>query len=127
MNRRNKMRLHELTQAQFEQWRQARFDAGQSRYGDAHLQRYGLVDVMEELMDADNILTLFMYRVRESMATDTQRDEIAARIYTIKVVLGFLASLVRELDSVVPDDLCTDERGGERIWWSEQAGEKRAG
>ena len=28
---------------------------------------------------------------------------------------------------VVPDDLCTDERGGERIWWSEQAGEKRAG
>lgn len=123
----NRMRLHELTQKQFEQWRQARFDAGQSRYGDAHLQRYGLVDVMEELIDADNILALFVDRVREGMVTDTQRDEIAARLYTAKVVLGFLASLILSLDSVVPDDLCTDERGGERIWWSEQAGEKRAG
>lgn len=121
------MRLHELTPEQIEQWRQARLEAGQSRYGDAHLQRYGLVDVMEELLDASNILTLFMDRVREGMVSDTQRAEIAMRVYTAKVSLGFVANLISGLDSIVPDELCTDERGGARIWWSEQAGERRAG
>lgn len=121
------MRLHELTPEQIEQWRKARLDAGKSRYGDAHLQRYGLVDVMEELLDANNILGLFMDRVREGMVTDTQRSDIAVRVYTAKIALGFVASLISGIDSVVPDELCTDESGGDRIWWSEQAGERRAG
>lgn len=121
------MRLHELTPEQIEQWRQARLTAGLAKYGVAHMQRYGLVDVMEELLDANNILTLFMDRVREGMVPDTQRADIAIYVYTAKVWLGFVASLISGLDSIVPDELCTDERGGARIWWSEQAGERRAG
>ena len=121
------MRLHELTPEQIEQWRQARLTAGLAKYGVAHMQRYGLVDVMEELLDAKNILTLFMDRVREGMVPDTQRADIAMRVYTAKVSLDSVARQILDLDAIVPDDLCTDERGGERIWWSEQAGEQRAG
>ena len=123
----NRMRIHELTPEQIEQWRQARLTAGLVKYGAAHMQRYGLVDVMEELLDAKNILTLFMDRVREGMVPDTQSSDIAIYVYTAKVWLGLVENLISDLDSMVPDELCTDERGGERIWWSEQAGERRAG
>ena len=43
-----RLRLHHLTSSDLREWIQARKEAGQKRYGDAHLKRYGLVDVAEE-------------------------------------------------------------------------------
>jgi len=44
-----------------------------------------------------------------------------------KVALGSVGMQMLDRDASVPEELCTDERGGDRIWWSEQAGERRAG
>jgi len=50
------MRLHQLTDKQIHEWRMARLEYGRQKYGDRHLQRYNLVDLMEELLDALNIV-----------------------------------------------------------------------
>ena len=114
------MRLHELTPEQIEEWRRARLDAGRAKYGDAHMQRYGLVDVMEELLDAENILThLFLERMKSAYPKGMSLAQFK-RLAIINEDLGRAIEGLQELDALLPDHVCSDEQGGERIWWSEQ-------
>src|SRR5690625_2637571 len=107
------MRLHELAPAQIEEWRQARMDAGRAQYGDAHMRRYGLVDVMEELLDAINIIDL----AAERMAAE---PECASSVRSLRLSVQLLIAAVRDTDKVLPDRLCSEAQGVERVWWSEQ-------
>ena len=59
------MRLSDLTRAQIDEWRKARMEKGQEKYGDAHLERYNLVDIVEKLLDAQNIICLLQDRLCE--------------------------------------------------------------
>lgn len=99
-----------------------RMDAGREKYGDAHLQRYGLVDVMEECLDASNISRLAIDRAD----LDAIENGNVATHLNYKVALwefvglmGQAINKLREIDTLAPDALCTDERGGERVFWSE--------
>ena len=111
-------RLHELSVDEILAWTDARARVGRERYKDAHLQRYGLVDVMEELLDAYNILDLFFDRL-------SRQDQMSVRIRVMRRCavdfLGALMAGLQEMDKEIPESVCTDEQGGERIWWSEQA------
>lgn len=117
------MRLHQLTSEQIDQWRQARLEAGQAQYSDAHLNRYGLVDIMEEVLDAVNILGLWAERLNKAGFSGkdvTNPDNFVGLLENIIRGIEDVGNWVIELDEYLPDDLCTDERGGNRIWWSEQ-------
>src|SRR5690625_2662623 len=112
------MRLHELTPEQIEEWRRRRAEVGRRKYGDAHLQRYGLVDVMEELLDAQNIVELLVNRI---LGTDHAAAVNAqAGVLAIRSALWEMAYELQNLDKLLPDHVCSDEQGGERVWWSEQ-------
>lgn len=112
------MRLHELTLERIEEWRQARLEAGQRKYGDAHMQRYGLVDIMEEVLDIDNLLKLHFPRIEDV-------EDINGAVYwyisDIRYHLDEIKVNLLDLDVILPGEVCIDERGGHRVWWSEQA------
>lgn len=114
------MRLHELTPEQLHEWRRERRDAGREKYGDSHLERYNLVDVMEELLDAVNIVKLLQHRL--DCAGFELTPEYHAATDDVAHGIAYAVQAVVNLDRLLPDELCTDERGGDRIWWSEQAG-----
>lgn len=117
------MRLAGVTNPQLDEWRAARLEAGQKKYGDAHLERYNLVDVVEELLDAQNIVHLLLKRLSEE---GNRFEQLATR----NIVLGELEHVFGNIDSIVhylqwvderlPDSFCNDARGGERVWWSEE-------
>lgn len=110
------MRLHKLTPAQIEEWREARRAAGRSKYGDAHMQRYGLVDVMEELLDTLNILDLVdsrMYRQVDVLTMFQAQYQLLA----VRKAIGEAVTQLLKADKPLPDHVCTDEQGGKRIWW----------
>lgn len=114
------MRLHELTEGQLTEWRVARMDAGRSKYGNAHMHRYGCVDIAEELQDARNIAMLTGARVYR------QLDDPGVKLQAIRLLRIFAdrmdeaMALLQEIDVLLPDEVCSDEQGGERIWISEQ-------
>ena len=116
-------RLCDLPREQLIPWRRARLTAGQDRYGDAHLQRYGTVDVMEELLDAVNITNLLEERVKQAGMSGDQEQEILESIEMFQQGIVRLTYIVYRLDTLLPDAVCTDERGGKRVWWSEQEAE----
>lgn len=103
-------RLHELNGEQLKHWVKARKEAGREEYGDAHLKRYNLVDVVEELIDAYIILELFEDRMEKEDINYPVPDKnfIKHRIYK-------LINYLQELDEKVPDKACTDNTN--RIWW----------
>lgn len=106
-------RLYQLTPEDIDAWRKARLEDGQRKYKDGHLQRYGMVDVLEELLDAANILWLSFERTQKHLpAYEALRDKLAESMD---------AAIV--LDEKLDDDDCTDEKGGERIWWDDQSSE----
>lgn len=113
------MRLYELTPDQIEAWRQARMKEGRRKYGDSHLRRYGLVDVMEELLDAKNILALIDDRLSK---TGTWGSDISGRLAEVQMAIDLAIRQAMQTDRIMRDDQCTDEAGGHRIWWSEQCG-----
>ena len=104
-------------------WSAARLRHGESKYGEAHLQRYGVVDIMEELIDAKNIAGLLLCRVVCSELTAEQRTKICEAVTLLNRSLEHTGLYLRQLDELLPDELCTDEQGGDRIWWNEQEGE----
>jgi hypothetical protein len=116
------LRLHQLTPEQIEAWRQARMAEGQKIYGDRDLKRYNCVDVMEELLDCLNIL--------ERLDNRAQHQGFDANIYEIRRLItqvGDAILCLRSLDNRLPDSMCTDENGGQRIWWpSETVEDKKA-
>ena len=117
------MRLSEITRSQLDHWRKARLDAGREKYGDAHLERYGLVDIAEELLDAQNIVELIQDRLLseegwlwgESWAGDAC-TLLAQAFGGIELVLRYLQGI----DDFLPASYRNDSKGGERVWWSEQ-------
>jgi hypothetical protein len=105
-------RLHELTPQQIEEWRKARLAWGQTIYGNRDLQRYNAVDVMEELLDCINILERFENRAKH--------QGFKTGFYDKNRLVGAINEAIiwlRSLDARLPDEMCTDENGGKRIWW----------
>lgn len=105
-------RLKDVYWSDLIKWQKERLEAGQVKYKDAHLQRYGLVDVVEEILDALNILELMKERLSPDAKMIEQIDwEIRRRLH--QVLLG-----CQRIDGLIADEFCTDEKGGKRIWWS---------
>ena len=108
-------RLHTLTAAELNAWRQERMRIGQQTYGDRDTGRYNLVDAAEELLDALNILERFENRAR-AQGYELDFEQLtnfkALKIYTANAI-----EAAKDLDNTLPDSLCTDENGGARIWW----------
>ena len=117
----DKRRLHQLTKADISAWQKARLNKGQEKYKDAHLNRYSLVDVMEELLDAQNILALGIERITNAMRACQDSDKGYAEALfesaTLWNRIGATIDAVIEFDQRLPDDVCTDDEGGSRIWW----------
>ena len=109
-------RLHKLTDKQINEWYQARVEVGKEQYADDHLQRYNLVDIMEEIMDAHRILKLFQNRMLKEC---NYTADIDGMIDVIKLELKTIEDDLKFLDSFVADEACSDEKGGERVWWNE--------
>lgn len=112
-------RLYKIPAVQYCDWRQARQDHGRAKYGDAHLHRYGVVDVMEELLDAQNIVELLRDRVKRSELSQAGKDDVLEAVTDFRIVLQKLEWVLLRIDRSLPDELCTDEQGGHRIWWGD--------
>lgn len=112
------MRLHKLTPEQIEAWRECRAQVGRNKYGDKHLQRNGPADIMEELLDSENILELMVSRVIQQCGELTHRQQV--QINALAKALTDAKTALVELDKYLPDKVCTDEQGGERVWLSDQ-------
>jgi len=57
------LRLCELSKKDVNDLKKARQRHGDKRYGDEHMHKYNLLDVLEELLDARNILDLYSKRI----------------------------------------------------------------
>lgn len=108
-------RLHHLKSSDFREWIQARKEAGQKRYGDAHLKRYGLVDIAEELQDSLIVMELFLDRLTKQGIK--VQPELKEMIVAFSGLVGMALSALLAIDEDLPDEVCTDECGGDRIWW----------
>lgn len=108
-------RIYRLTAQEVYEWGQSRLRHGQERYGDSHLQRYGLVDVMEELLDAANILHLTRDRLEQQGAW--REKPVLDGFSRVRWLIAQTRNYVLMLDRHLTDEVCTDEKGGNRIWW----------
>jgi len=109
------MRLFELDMDEIlSAWKNARSSMGKREYGDDHLKRYNLVDVVEELLDAIIILERLLDRqVKSGVITEEFVDEVCTVIYQIEVAV----ELCNYLDRMLEDKVVTDELGGDRVWF----------
>src|SRR5690606_33904211 len=111
-------RLHQLSDRELEEWQEARKAVGWEKYGESSYRRYNLVDVMEELMDAEVILDRFEERLqRQGFTLFSDRY---MKLMAIRDCLAQAKALIRRLDFSLPGSVCTDEMGGKRIWWNER-------
>ncbi len=110
-------RLYSLNENEIEQWQTIRMQFGEEQYGDAHLNRYNLVDIAEELLDAIHIHSLFVDRIRKSptMYSDHSASYLfrLSRSFINTMMQGFL--LLQQMDQLIEDGDCTDAQGGDRI------------
>lgn len=118
-------RLYEITEHELEKWRIKRMSVGQEKYKNHHLQRYGLVDVMEELLDAQNILYLITDRLWTTRDPDSQTEldlcvKLEQEIWKINDEIANLRDKLVALDKLFPEKFCTDEMGERRIWWDQE-------
>ena len=113
-----KRRLCDLYAGELDAWAKRRLDVGREKYGDAHLQRYNLVDVMEELLDANNIMNLLLERVCEDAEIGRRNEIIVETLGTITLVKSTM-NLICAIDRLCPDYFRDDAKGGKRIWWGE--------
>lgn len=108
-------RLHRLKHGDLEKWVFARREAGRKRYGDDHLKRYGLVDAVEEVFDTLHIVELTLDRMgKQGIPVST---EVKRYVTRLSFLLGEALSLIFAIDQTLPDEVCTDELGGDRVWW----------
>jgi hypothetical protein len=108
-------RLGDLTIEEILAWLDERRRVGSEKYGDAHLQRYGLVDVVEKLIDAMVIAGLVARRC--ILAGAQNAVEINELLYKLSEGMAECLLKARRIDKLLSDELCTDEQSGERIWW----------
>lgn len=100
-----------------EDWRKERMKVGQLRYGDRDLKRYNLVDIVEELLDALNIMERMINRsnvYKNNGYGNTLKFGSAYEDFKEKISNAL--SLVNDIDKLLPDDFVTDENGDDRIW-----------
>ena len=112
-------RIHELSREEIQEWIRVRKEFGKKKYGDAHLQRYNLVDVLEEIFDAIDILRKAQDRI-DFQELENEEDGFNYAILAYKKLMNDLDYCITDLirlDSYITDKSCTDEKGGERIWW----------
>lgn len=111
--------LKNLTIEERNKWQKTLMREGQKEYGDKHLNRYNLVDVAEEIIDARNILELFEDRVTKEIIHSDLSGEYSrlfnSDLYnSIKLDLERLISMLALLDERIPQRLKTDNNGGIR-------------
>jgi hypothetical protein len=109
-------RLKDISLSQLEEWKKTRARIGRQKYQDKHLKRYNLVDVMEEILDAENIIELFE---EKAITEATEWVPYYPYLDEIKGMLREIAMDLCILDIGVSEQLCTDEEGGDRIWWND--------
>ena len=97
-------------------WQEARFEVGQQKYKDAYLDRYNGVDILEELLDARNILRLALHRIAEQNGGEVPM-QVACIAKSLDYVIEDAIAHVFEMDEWLKDEWCTDGNGGKRIWW----------
>jgi hypothetical protein len=112
-------RLHQLSAHEIVKWREERQKAGEGKYSDTHLQRYGAVDITEELLDAENIAEKLADRCQNARVDIREWMEFE---YVLKHIEAACQWLIK-LDENLPDRVCTDEKGGYRPGWSELEGD----
>ena len=105
------MLLRKMPMSMLERIRKERFRVGQEKYGDKHLKRDNLWDVMEELLDAENILNLAKDRYTRQLSRPLPIEYWEFRIRLNEAI----TYLLYELSEKWPDVVATDEEGGERI------------
>ena len=113
------MRLHEITPEELFMWRMRRAQVGHERYGDSDLDRYALVDVMEELMDVLNILDRAKNRAVQENRSEDFRSLITLLFADIDNDVRRAIEKTIEADYYLPDDFCTDGNA-RRIWFDEE-------
>ena len=111
-------RLKDITCSQLEEWRNTRAAIGRKKYKDKHLKRYGLVDVMEELLDAENIIKLIEDRMLKQ-GYNVQESLLGVRLASLECLLDDVKQAAIDIDDILEDKYCTDEEGGDRIWWND--------
>ena len=117
------MRLHELTKKQINDWQDARMEMGQERYGEDHLERYLTIDMMEEILDALNIIILLkdQMTMNYSAEEEIRKSNIFYSLcYDIEDLLYEVIERIMRLDRKLDDRFRCDEKGGNRVWWSER-------
>lgn len=113
------MRLFDLRDEDILNWQMERLWVGQEKYGDTHMNRNNLVDVMEELLDALNILVLLEDRLERTGDQDSIDVVRLMANENIRPLINTTMLIVRSLEGCLPSHLVTDEAGGKRVWWSE--------
>ncbi len=114
-------RLFAVSSRDIIRWQKLRAENGREQYKDAHLQRYGLVDVAEEIFDAMHILALAYERIYSQTITPNPRvvRNIADRFARTNNLLGEVFEELCSLDRQLSHHVCSDEQGGVRVGWNE--------
>jgi len=110
-------RFSDLTQQEFDDWVRAKRKVGEQEYGNKHLKRHGVVDFAEEMLDGVHILDLIFDRLQREHAR--KYDLIENKGLEIVELMEDVLHKLREFDAMIDDRHCTDEEGGDRIWWEE--------
>lgn len=118
------MRLHKVTFPKLKEWKKARFEDGQKKYKDSHLQRNGPVDVAEEIIDGMNIVELIQDRIKHQKVKykvnagpiANPEEAVIEGLNRVNKKLLEAFYLLQQVDCWLPDELCTDEKGGKRIY-----------
>ena len=116
------VKISDLTIREIEKWRAERDRVGRQRYKETHLDRYNALDILEELLDGLNILERLTDRVSKAdPAFRFAAGEAATNLYE-KMVERVRSSIwesilvTQELDKLLHEAACTDEKGGDRIY-----------
>jgi hypothetical protein len=109
-----------LSQEELEEWITKRKRMGTKKYGDAHKKRYTLLDEMEEVLDLEDIHRkggedrILKYALEQD---ELKKRYIMNAYDKVREKADELKEAIMVLDRMLPDKVCTDERGGERIGW----------
>lgn len=103
-------RVKQLTEEQIQEWRKRRQEIGSDKYGETDLWRYGMVDILEELLDVLNILDRAQRRWQ--MQSDVSIDTSALTTLTDQAIQEAM-----RIDAQLPASVCMESTP--RIWWNE--------
>ena len=115
----NRVRISELSKKDFIDHRVKKLEIGQREYGDSDLQRYNLLDVLEEQADSLNILDRFENRLEhEDDLTEYEQsilDGDCTEYKKLREAIEFVYRKLFLLDAQLSDTICSDENGGNRV------------